>query len=62
MESISCTEIAALENMEKSIEFFRKNRILPSKHFKDCGEVELSDYLGFCRDLLCSVYISNFYN
>ena len=43
MDSVKYTEIAAWEDMEKGIEFCRKQGILPGEHFKDCGEVELSD-------------------
>ena len=57
MQSIEYTEKTALEDMEKSIKIVWKDVILPSKHFKDCGEVELSDktiadYLGFCTVFL----------
>ena len=51
MESIKCVEIAPMQDVQ-NIEFCRKYGMLSEGHFKDCGEMELSeksiaDYLGF---------------
>ena len=40
---IKHTEIAALEDIKKGIQFVGKSGVLSSKQFKDFGEVELSD-------------------
>ena len=48
-----------MEDVLKDNEFCRKYGMLSGKLFKDYGETHLSDktvvdYLGLCRDILCS--------
>jgi hypothetical protein len=51
---------AALEDVDKGIEFCMKYAILSDEHLESCGEMELSDksvvdYLGFVREFLFAV-------
>ena len=65
MGSIRYTKITALEDVQKDIEFCRGCGILSSKHFKDwvveLNDKTIADYLGYCRDLLFSMYRNKFY-
>ena len=56
MKSIICTVSAVLEDVVKGFEFWMKYGILPSKGFKDFGEMDLDDkcivdYLRFYREI-----------